>query len=187
MPDHAIAKFSTFEDLPTEILSHVTSFLPASPLLRLRRCSKTLASRIIINQTFWRDKLISGHLIPYLWDLKPQQCRQYDLANTQLDWKKLAQRLTFVKPVENSQHLDWESTDSKDWYEWGFGRAEVVMAYMPMGLINRYRIAMIVRDLETLDKIEAQDPTVVEEGELARPHRMSLAGWKKAAQGSRFA
>ena len=85
-----------------------------------------------------------------------------------------------MKPVESSQYLESKSTGSKDSDEWDFGIAEVVMANMPMGLVNRYRIAMIVRDIETLDKIEAKDPTVVEDRELARPHRMSLAGWKKA-------
>lgn len=47
----------------------IVSLLPATAALSLRRCSQSLASRISLDQRFWRNALIAGDLIPWLWDL----------------------------------------------------------------------------------------------------------------------
>ncbi len=178
LPDQASLPLSTFEKLPSEILSQINSFLQAPSALRLRRCSKTLTSRIVIDQTFWRDKVISGNLIDYLWDLDSKQCRQYDLyyshGNRPLcNWKKLAQRLMRIETVESVLFLAGLAVNNI--YILRHNDLDKFMSNAPLGLKNRCRIIKIIRDIEKLDRIEAEDPTLVEDGELIKPHKISLS------------
>jgi hypothetical protein len=180
LPDRAGPQLSTFEKLPSEILSHINLSLQAPSTLRLRRCSKTLASRIVLDQTFWRENLTSGNLIDYLWDLDTERCRQYNLARSAengpfCNWRKLAQRLMSMGIVEFSIDLhnfvfhnrsDRPSTSQ-------FAEADSLMSKAPLGLKSRCRIVKIIRDIERLDKIETEDPAVVEDGELVNPHKLS--------------
>ncbi|KAF2628836.1 hypothetical protein BU25DRAFT_409861 [Macroventuria anomochaeta] len=57
------------KSVPTEILNQVSTFLPVSPILPLRLTSRTLAYQLPLNQRFFRKLLLSGNLLPFLWDL----------------------------------------------------------------------------------------------------------------------
>ena len=157
--------------LPTEIISRISSFLPTLAILHLHRSSTTLASKIVINQSFWRHSLVSGDLVDYLWDLDLSECLQKDKTGS-WDWKALAQKLKkvdFFKPAlitslassENDEitvalgQLTLEETES-----------ETDLVDAPIGLQNRCRIIRIVKDIEKLDKIEAEEP--MEDGERQR-------------------
>jgi len=59
----SIQPIRALEVLPTENFRQHHLLLPIPAALRLRRCSKTLASRILVEKTFWRAHLIHGDLI----------------------------------------------------------------------------------------------------------------------------
>jgi len=179
---HTISRISSIERLPTEIVSQIVSNLQTTPALRLHQCSKTLAGHIPLNQAFWREQLITGDLVEYLWDLDMKECRLKDLSypdktGALWDWKSLAKTLVSAHILAgtlaglfeggldelSSRHTSLSLTAS-----------DVTMPDAPIGLKNRCRIVRIIRDIERLDAIEAKDPTVVEYGQLAVPHRLSL-------------
>lgn len=179
LPDRAGPQLSTFEKLPSEILSYINMFLQAPSTLRLRRCSRTLASRIVLDQTFWREQLTLGNLIDYLWDLDPVRCRQYDLARSTenrpfYDWRKLAQRLMSMKVVERTMNLHFFKFPYPALNALSTSEVDDCLRNTPIGFRNRCRIVKIIRDIERLDKIEAEDPTVVKNGELVSPHKLRL-------------
>ncbi len=177
---------SSLEQLPTEILSQIVSNLQTTPALRLYRCSKTLTSHISLNQAFWRDQLATGDLVEYLWDLDPNECslkdsNDSDRAGTCWDWKSLARTLVSAQIFEGTL-ADLEGgpveLHSRN-PSLSLTLPDVTMPDAPLGLKNRCRIVRIIRDIERLDEIEAEDPTIVEDGQLVVPHRLSLASWKE--------
>lgn len=104
------------EVLPSEIIANITSFLPTPAALRLRRCSKTLASRTLVEQTSWRDHLIHGDLIDYLWNLDAEDCHKKDQEGS-WDWKTLAQAPTTKDSSKRTQikpSCDREQRDHND-------------------------------------------------------------------------
>lgn len=183
LPDRAGSQLTTFEKLPSEILSHINSTLQAPSTLRLRRCSRTLASRIVLDQTFWREKLTSGNLIDYLWDLDSESCRQYDLTRSAengpfYDWKKLAQRLMPMNVVDTFMNLtmfEYPYPSLNMFITPQSKERDHTLHDAPLSFSNRCRIVKIIRNIERLDMIEAEDRTVVRDGELVRPHKLSLA------------
>jgi len=110
------------EGLPTEILLHISTFLPISSVFALRLSSKTLASRLYLDQQFWFQHLLSGSLIPYLWDLESKALHAKN-QNAKWDWKALAKLLA-----------------RKDTIMMG----KEGMADVPIGLRNRCRIWKII-------------------------------------------
>lgn len=174
------------ETLPNEILSIIISHLQTASVLRLRRCSQTLAHHIVVNQTFWRDQLVYGHLVDFLWDLDAKQCRLKDASLqgsqiSQWDWKGLAQMLLSAEIVEDavgsSLQEDGIHEEEEDFLLTPFDKASLEMGELkwadaPIGLKNRCRLIKIVRDIEKLDRMEAQHSTVIEKG-LIR-HNLSL-------------
>lgn len=163
-PDQAL---QAIESLPTEIISSITSFLPIPAVLSLRRSSRTLASKVLIGQPFWRDRLISGDLIDYLWDLDVQNCYQRDEEGS-WDWRTLAQKLAqpkILKSALGKSLANGEIDETTTRYE-QMSLQETALNDAPIGLQNRCRIVQIVKDIEKLDKIEAEEPVV--DGEKQR-------------------
>ncbi|KAH8586573.1 hypothetical protein B0O99DRAFT_695378 [Bisporella sp. PMI_857] len=110
------------EGLPVEILHHISSILPIPSLFALRLSSKTLAAYLYPDNQFWFQSLVSGSLIPYLWDLNAKICYGKYLE-AEWDWKALARLL-----CRKNEEMKIE------------GR----MAGAPIGLRNRYRIWKII-------------------------------------------
>ncbi|KAH6679599.1 hypothetical protein B0J14DRAFT_581162 [Halenospora varia] len=127
---------SRLEQLPVEILHQITAFHSAASIFSLRKCSKTLASRLILDQNFWCQQLLSGSLIPQLWGVDGDYLIKgfkyiidvkYDREkdNTECDWKALATQFARIDNVM-------------------MGREE--MKAIPIGLANRFRLWRIIEE-----------------------------------------
>ena len=55
-PEEPISHLSSVESLPSELLSHIATFLPAPAIFRIRRCSKPLLFRIPSPKPFGATK-----------------------------------------------------------------------------------------------------------------------------------
>jgi F-box domain len=154
------SSLSSFEKLHIEILGEITSHLSATSALRLSRCSQTLRRKICPDQLFWRDQLISGGLISWLWDLDATQCYTKDAEmsgkDTQWDWKRLAKMLAtepiVTRALARSDDIREARTGSGSRTEWQDGK----MVDLPKGLANRCRIVKIVEDLKKLELSEKE-------------------------------
>lgn len=187
MSNHSFSRLSSLEKLPTEIFSHIVSNLQTTPALRLHRCSKTLAGHVPLNQSFWREQLVTGDLVEYLWDLDPKECRlknsnDPDGKGTSWNWKSLAKMLVSAQILgatlaELSESVLAELSSRHT--SLGLALSKVTMPDAPIGLKNRCRIVKIIRDIERLDEIEAEDPTIAEYGQLVVPHKLSLSSAKE--------
>ncbi|KAH9207212.1 hypothetical protein DL95DRAFT_483582, partial [Leptodontidium sp. 2 PMI_412] len=145
------------EELPTEVLDHITFFLQTSSIIRLCRCSKTLAARLPTGQKFWREQILSGRLVGYLWDLDYDQFRQFareedeSMTNQAWDWKRLAKSLR--KDHFGEANLDLSTGYTAKWQacleNMNLKHKE---DFIPgsIGLINRRRIWKIVQDVKLL-------------------------------------
>ena len=141
---------STLESLPNEIIKQIVSFLPVTATLILRCCSKSLASKVSLDQIFWRDELIAGDLVPWLWDLDVKECHAQD-RNGSWDWKQLAQTLRQAKIFESALKESAAGRDANgslrrimdDVHD-----SDVCMKDAPLGLQNRCRLARLVEDIE---------------------------------------
>ncbi|KAI5459518.1 hypothetical protein BGZ63DRAFT_465011 [Mariannaea sp. PMI_226] len=105
-----IGQHSPLEELPLEILQLILSFLPTQAILRLRRCSKTLKAHIVLNQESWRTQLLTGSIVPFLWDLPKIPAAAIESPSP--DWKRLAQNLVqkgcrFEGPPPNLAPESW--------------------------------------------------------------------------------
>ncbi|KAI9885705.1 MAG: hypothetical protein M1823_002470 [Watsoniomyces obsoletus] len=116
---------SHLESLPNELLQSVASFLPISSLLALDRTSRGLHGRVL-SQTIWREALIGGDLVGYLWDLDASACRIIKGPAEDWDWYGLARELA-----------------RRDVFESGSG----LVGGIPSGLRNRQRIWRILVDV----------------------------------------
>ncbi|KAF1934963.1 hypothetical protein EJ02DRAFT_471526 [Clathrospora elynae] len=89
------------ERFPTELLDAVCKYLPVRSVISLHRTSKALATKIPLDNAFWRNSLRDGGLHPHIWDLDTnlieQRLLQADLApldpTASCDWKAAAQLL----------------------------------------------------------------------------------------------
>ncbi|KAF2088980.1 hypothetical protein K490DRAFT_10975, partial [Saccharata proteae CBS 121410] len=116
------------DGLPFDILTQIVSYLPIKSVLFLRRCNQSLASRINLDQCFWRNRLISGNLVDFLWDLDEAECRQKDLSGTGWDWRGLARDLRAQRFPEAALRRNTNIEDA------------------PLGLLNRCRIVRVVEE-----------------------------------------
>ncbi|KAF1846506.1 uncharacterized protein K460DRAFT_281861 [Cucurbitaria berberidis CBS 394.84] len=80
------------ELLPTELLDQVCSYLPATSVIKMHRVSKTLALKVSLDNSFWRNSLLDGSLLPHVWDLDREQLGT-PFYETSSDWKSVAQLL----------------------------------------------------------------------------------------------
>lgn len=156
--------------MPIDILHRITAHLPAASTLRLRRTSRSLANRLPLPPSFWRDALIAGDLVSFLWDLDGAACRRHDRASpSQSDWRSLARGLRahrFVqaalrqslarRPVEGYGigYLDFYRAVAAQ--DQGFEMVEAEAA-VPVGLLNRCRIVQVVEDVARVEEEELHD------------------------------
>lgn len=142
----------TFEALPSEIINYIVSLLPATPALRLRRCSRTFYAKISLDQKFWLDHLVSGDLVDYLWDLDAEQVHQKHKMGS-WNWKQLAQ--VFLHAELSESALAQSLRGEVDEWTTAFERASMHKTNFrdaPMGLQNRCRIMKVVKDIERIEK-----------------------------------
>ncbi|KAI9808928.1 MAG: hypothetical protein M1826_004015 [Phylliscum demangeonii] len=119
---------SPLERLPIELLEHIMSYLSVVDILALSRTSTCLHRRML-TQRWWRNALVAGDAVGYLWDLDPTQCRAKDAftVDKPWDWAALARRFAARDCFDVDAHA-------------GFHEA-------PGGLRNRQRIWKIVLDV----------------------------------------
>jgi hypothetical protein len=154
---------ATLDGLPIELLNKITTHLPTSSILYLHRTNQKLFNKISLDQTFWRDQLISGELAPFIWDLDREFYLRKDNEvrnNTCWDWKALARNLLEEPFVELalqsrlSQPLadDLGRRHLESWRQLSKGVTSRLKGSPPLGLINRVRILRIIE--ETLQLAE---------------------------------
>ncbi|KAI9782880.1 MAG: hypothetical protein M1816_001661 [Peltula sp. TS41687] len=157
------------ESLPPELLLSILSYLPTPDIFRLSRCSRTLSLRLPLDQRrFWREGLLRGDLIGWLWDLDADACRAVDHAHYATgkaaggwDWRGLVLRLARCDRhawTEERMDLRRGLPDAEGWVKWFEGKmgggggqrgsedGELGDAE-PAGLRNRRRIWRIVEGL----------------------------------------
>ncbi|EKG10342.1 F-box domain cyclin-like protein, partial [Macrophomina phaseolina MS6] len=158
----------TLDGMPIDILHRIAAFLAPPATLRLRRTSKSLFNRLPLPQSFWRDALTSGTLIPFLWDVDAHACRQHDRGSAvPLDWRGLARRLrcshVFVqaalrKTLSGAAPVEGYGIGYLDFYAsvaaQGGGEEDEWLVGAPPGLLNRCRIAQVVADVEAIEEEE---------------------------------
>lgn len=144
------------ESLPQEVLSMIISHLSTRDIFRIQRCSKTLAIRLPLDQQFWREALISGELISWLWDLDRDECRAVDRLRNEKsrrkwDWRRLV--LTLAKDPFPTKTMDLSESlpEAKDWSEWFADETSIAvndgLENIPAGLRNRRRIWKIIKGI----------------------------------------
>ena len=60
---------AALDTLPVELLDRITSYLPCPTILHLHQTNRALSARIALGPSFWRDQLISGNFLSFIWDL----------------------------------------------------------------------------------------------------------------------
>ncbi|MCJ1472697.1 hypothetical protein MMC13_001346 [Lambiella insularis] len=119
---------SRLEALPSELLPLITAHLTTKSILALHRTSQTLAASIFLNQTFWRDQLIHGCVVPYIWpgDLDAEACRSCDSSGNR-DWEALVR--TLMQPPHLLSNAGGDNWPDEPW-----------VRTLPIGLQNRRRV-----------------------------------------------
>jgi len=128
---------SRLEELPVEILHQILSYLPLALLLRFRRISKYLTSRLCLDQHFWLRGMVSGTLIPHLWDLDQKECSKTNREN-------LSKRA--VEGSVNDSQWDWEGLIKLLTSTNSIMEARDIYGTLPIGFRNRCRIWKIIEE-----------------------------------------
>lgn len=129
------------EALPIEILDAICRFLPSQSVIKLHRASKTMATKVQLDNAFWRNSLRTGCLHAHIWDIDTRRIETLRQESNIIfstegwDWRSVAKLLATKKvPISGRDpRLD----------------------DMPPGLWNRSRIWAIVEralDFEYLEK-----------------------------------
>ncbi|KAF2027695.1 hypothetical protein EK21DRAFT_71444 [Setomelanomma holmii] len=138
------------ERLPVELLDAICSYLPPQSVIKLHRTSSLMASKIPLENAFWRDSLRGGCLHPHIWDLDIKQIEalrqesNITFSAAGWDWRSVAKLLAMKQFPVTGRDLRLEK--------------------MPLGLWNRCRIWSIIE--------EALDVTL---GELSANNRNDSA------------
>ena len=178
------SKPSAIERLPAEMLQTIASFCDTASFLRLRRCSQIIHAKLPTTQLFWCQALLSGALVDYLWDLDADAClrkNQEQRDPSGWDWERLARSLrqqiilrTALGNHVRRMQMQHFASENYTPYLTAFekqclqfctsGQAEAEeFADAPLGLQNRCRIMRMIRDIEVLDRIEAEEPVIMNE------------------------
>ncbi|KAH7398535.1 hypothetical protein BKA66DRAFT_556696 [Pyrenochaeta sp. MPI-SDFR-AT-0127] len=80
------------ERLPNELIDHICTYLPAPACIALHRVSKRLFNKVPLDTSFWRNSLLSGNLLPHIWDLDKNELQLPALESTK-DWRTVARLL----------------------------------------------------------------------------------------------
>jgi hypothetical protein len=118
------------ERIPNELLDAICNYLPTDSVIKLRRTSKTMATKLPLDNTFWRDSLRTGSLHPHIWGLDTKGIEtlrkgsNITFSAMDWDWKTVAKLLT-------TKQFPAAGCDPR-------------LEDMPLGLWNRCRIWSIV-------------------------------------------
>ncbi|KAJ4368387.1 hypothetical protein N0V83_006744 [Neocucurbitaria cava] len=82
----------SLERLPPELLDQICNYLPATSVITLHRVSKTLTHNVPLDNTFWRNSLLNGSLLPHIWDFDKSELGT-PAFETFSDWKIVAKLL----------------------------------------------------------------------------------------------
>lgn len=128
---------SFIETLPKEITDQIVNYLPMSAIYSLRLASVNLAYQVPLDQRLFRERLLSGALLPHMWDLDrvscvpPQRQSENGTVQTEQDecweWKGLARMVADVPALVSKSPEE---------------------SRLPLGLWNRLRIWQSVVDAE---------------------------------------
>ena len=124
---------TALQSLPPECLAQVCALLPIADLASLRLCCKALAIGLPLDQHFWREQLLCGHLFG-LRDLDQALVHERLDELRDRDWKRLVGTLARYQNFQGAE-------GGKEMDEWG----ELYDA--PIGLKNRRRIWKIIREI----------------------------------------
>lgn len=125
---------SAIERLPNELLDQISSHLTAYSALALRQTSRTLATKVPLDNNFWRNSILGGNALPYLWDLDVYELekrrQEHSGSSPSLDatwdWKAVGQLLA-------AKQFPLNSSDQR-------------IVDLPNGLWNRQRIWSIIEE-----------------------------------------
>ena len=125
-------ELSRIEQLPTELLDTISNHLSADSAFSLHRTSRTLATKVPLNNNFWRNTILSGQAFPFLWDLDTAKLekrhQEHQMASNDpsaaWNWKAVGQLLAM-------KHFPLKSLDER-------------IMDLPSGLWNRRRIWSII-------------------------------------------
>ncbi len=109
-------------------MQQIAAHLPFPSVISLCQASRQVRSRIL-SQTAWRDALLRGDAVGYLWDLKKSVCQRKEGSAEDWDWYGLARKLA-----------------QQDVFEVGNGFEDA-----PLGLRNRQRVWKILMGVERAD------------------------------------
>lgn len=127
------------ERLPTELLDQTIAYISAYEAFSLHCASKTLARKLPLDNNSWRENILSGNGLPYLWDLDIEwlnkQHQKHSAkskgADAAWNWKAVGQLLA-------TKHFPLKSPDPR-------------IDDLPNGLWNRRRIWSIVEQATRRD------------------------------------
>ena len=126
------------ENLPSELLQHIASYLQTRDTLSLAQTSRMIAANLLgtWDPSFWREELIQGRLLPFFesGDVDINRCRRYSRDtlqgnSTEWDWKSLAKTLA----SKTAWILDDDGIVSDE-----------LWSTLPRGFRNRRRIYEVV-------------------------------------------
>ena len=101
----------TIQTLPVECLERIWTYLPHASVLYLRLSCRTIASRIPLNQDYYRKQLLSGRLFA-LHDLDLGLVRERWDEIKNKDWRRLVRTLARYENFyagEDGSGGPWES------------------------------------------------------------------------------
>ncbi|KAF1965295.1 hypothetical protein BU23DRAFT_575012 [Bimuria novae-zelandiae CBS 107.79] len=81
------------ERLPTELMGHITEFLPARATIALHRSGKTFSEKVSLDDRFWRSRLCNGALLSHVWDMNEEETKRYAPSGFNWDWRSLISSL----------------------------------------------------------------------------------------------
>lgn len=125
---------SGLERLPTELVGRISTHLSPFSALALHRASRTLATKVPMDNHFWRNTILNGAALPYLWDVNKRELEirlQKQLAasrepSSMWNWKSVGELLA-------RKRFPLKSSDSR-------------IVDLPNGLWNRKRIWSIFEE-----------------------------------------
>jgi hypothetical protein len=130
------------ERMPNELLDAISHYLPTDSIIKLRRTSKTMATKLPLDNTFWRESLRTGSLHPHIWGLDTkgiETLRKSSIitfSTADWDWKTVAKLLA-------TKQFPVAGCDPR-------------LESMPPGLWNRCRIWSIIEMAFKYDCTEDQ-------------------------------